>query len=80
MTDDQNKGFEVGESSSVIDYIKMKIKPITATTGQVHGRNNPDIASFVEANSTSIWAKKDEGMHMQYFHTKPEGNKLKNTL
>lgn len=31
MSDDQNKGFEVGESSSVLDYIKMKIKPITST-------------------------------------------------
>ena len=48
MSDDQNKGFEVGESSSVVDYIKMKIRPMGAKTGQVIGRNNPDIASFVE--------------------------------
>jgi hypothetical protein len=33
MQDDQNKGFEVGESSSLVDYIKMKIKPITAKSG-----------------------------------------------
>ena len=48
MDDDQNKGFEVGESSSVIDYIKMKIRPIGSKNGQVIGKNNPDVASFVE--------------------------------
>jgi len=55
----------------------MKIRPIGSKNGQIIGRNNPDIASFVEQNSTSIWAKKDEGMHMQYFHTKPEQNQYK---
>lgn len=45
---------------------------MTAKTGQIIGANNPDVNSFVEQNSTSIWAKKDEGMHVQYFHTKPQ--------
>ena len=48
MADDQDKGFEVGESSSLVDYIKMKIKPITSKSGKVIGATNPDVNSFVE--------------------------------
>lgn len=35
MQDDQNRGFEIGESTSVIDFFKMKMRP---RTGSVNGK------------------------------------------
>lgn len=60
MTDDQNRGFEVGESTSVVDFFRQKLRPRTGTTnGRIINGSNPDVNAFVEQNSTSLWAKKD---------------------
>jgi hypothetical protein len=64
MSDNQNKGLEVGESSGVIDFFKSKFTNTKKSlSGTVINPNNPDINSFVEENSTSQWAKKDQTLH-----------------
>ena len=35
MQDDQNRGFEIGESTSVVDFFRMKLRP---RTGHVNGK------------------------------------------
>jgi hypothetical protein len=42
--------------------------------GKVVGRYNPDINQFIEQNSTSLWAKKDQNTHVNYAYSKPEQN------
>lgn len=64
MKHDQNKGFEVGESSSVTDFIKAKLRKTEHTCGHVVEKGN--IIEFVEENSTSLWAKKDQATHVTY--------------
>jgi hypothetical protein len=60
MNDNQNKGFEVGESGSVVDYFRQKLRPKTGSVnGKIKNSSNRDINSFIESNSTSLWAKKD---------------------
>ena len=49
MNDDQNRGLEVGESSSVVDFLRSKMRKRTgAVNGAVINSKNPDIASFIE--------------------------------
>jgi len=60
MSNDQNRGFEVGESSSITDFLRQKLRPnLGRKNGKIVGGVNQDINQFVEANSTSLWAKKD---------------------
>jgi|TARA_B110001450_G_C17324327_1_gene360729 hypothetical protein len=35
MADDQNRGFEVGESTGVIDFFKMKLRPKSSQNGKI---------------------------------------------
>ena len=73
MTDDQNRGFEVGESTGVVDYLKMKIRTVKGgKNGKIIHGENPN--EFVEKNSTSLWGKKDSNMHINYAYQKPENN------
>jgi len=73
MNDDQNRGLEVGESSSVVDFLRSKLRKRQGTVnGTIINKGNPDTASFVEQNSTSQWAKKDNTMHTNYAYQKPE--------
>lgn len=76
MNDDQNRGFEVGESTSVVDFFRQKLRPRTGNTnGKVIGGAG-DVYQFVEKNSTSMWAKKDQAMHMNYGYQKPEEKEM----
>lgn len=59
MHEGTGKAFEVGESSSVLDFFKAKMRGNGNAAPVVMNQNNPDVAAFVEANSTSLWAKKD---------------------
>ena len=73
MNDDQNRGLEVGESSSVVDFVKSKLRKRTGNqNGTVINPKNPDVTSFVEQNSTSQWAKKGNTLHSNYQYSKPE--------
>ena len=47
---------------------------LPAKNGGVIGQFNTDILSFVEQNSTSLWAKKDEEAHIgqTYSYNRPE--------
>jgi|TARA_B110000285_G_C15085428_1_gene595945 hypothetical protein len=73
MNDDQNRGFEVGESGGVVDFFRQKLRPIGgAKNGKVKNGSNKDINSFIEQNSTSLWAKKDQNMHQNFAYQKPE--------
>lgn len=73
MADNQNRGFEVGESTGVVDYLKMKLRK---SSGHVNGKiiNGENPNEFVEKNSTSLWGKKDSNMHINYAYQKPENN------
>lgn len=72
MADDQNRGFEVGESTGVIDFFKMKLRPKSSQNGKIiNSQNNNE---FVEKNSTSLWGKKDSNMHINYAYQKPDNN------
>lgn len=63
----------MGESTSIIDFFKQKLRPnISETNGIVINSRNPDINQFVEQNSTSLWAKKDQNAHINYQYQKPE--------
>ena len=70
MNDDQNRGFEVGESTSVVDFFRQKFRS-TPANGRIFNAGG-DVNQFVEKNSTSLWAKKDSGMHMSYGYQKPD--------
>ena len=35
MTDDQNRGFEVGESTGIVDFFKMKLRPKSSQNGKM---------------------------------------------
>ncbi len=59
MNEDQTRGFEVGESTSVIDFFKTKLRGRINTNGKIVNSSNPDVNQFVEQNSTSLWGKKD---------------------
>ena len=49
MNDDQNRGLEVGESSSVMDFLRSKFRGTTgAKNGQVINAGNPDVIAFVD--------------------------------
>jgi hypothetical protein len=49
MNDDQNRGFEVGESTSVVDFFRQKLRPtIGAKNGKVKNASNKDVNSFIE--------------------------------
>jgi hypothetical protein len=49
MKNDINRGFEVGESTSIIDFFKQKLRPnISETNGVIINSKNPDINQFVE--------------------------------
>lgn len=66
------KAFEVGESSSLPDLLRgLKMQ---AKNGGIVNQYNTDINSFVEQNSTSLWAKKDEEAHIgqTYTYNRPE--------
>lgn len=34
--------------------------------GKIINPANPDVNQFVEQNSTSLWGKKDQNMHINY--------------
>lgn len=72
MNEDQTRGFEVGESTSVIDFFKTKLRGRINTNGKIVNSSNPDVNQFVEQNSTSLWGKKDQNMHINYAYQKPE--------
>jgi len=72
MSDDQNRGFEVGESTGIVDFFKMKLRPKSSQNGKIINGENPN--EFVEKNSTSLWGKKDSNMHINYAYQKPENN------
>lgn len=75
MQDDQNRALEVGESSSVLDFFRQKLRSATGSGHlKIINSQNPDVASFIEENSTSQWAKKDQAMHMNYQYQKPQDN------
>ena len=72
MADDQNRGFEVGESTGIVDFFKMKLRPKSSQNGKIIISHNNN--EFVEKNSTSLWGKKDSNMHINYAYQKPENN------
>jgi len=72
MTDDQNRGFEVGESTGIVDFFKMKLRPKSSQNGKIINSHNNN--EFVEKNSTSLWGKKDSNMHINYAYQKPDNN------
>jgi len=66
MHDNQSKGFEIGESTSVVDFFKMKFSKTNPLQSMVANSKNQNIHQFVEQNSTSLWARKDQNTHMTY--------------
>ena len=43
MLDDQNRGFEIGESTSVMDFLRTKIRGKTGGNGKIINSSNPDV-------------------------------------
>ena len=56
-----------------MDFVKLKIRGVKGgRNGKIINSNNPDINEFIEQNSTSLWGKKDQNMHINYAYQKPE--------
>ena len=56
-----------------MDFFRSKIRPASNKVGgAIFNRSNPDIHSFVEQNSTSLWGKNDVENHVAYNYDKPE--------
>ena len=43
MHDDQNRGFEIGESTSVMDFVRSKIRGRGGGNGKIINSSNPDV-------------------------------------
>ena len=44
MNDDQNKGFEIGESTSVMDFVRTKLRgKYGGGNGKIINASNPDV-------------------------------------
>ena len=67
MSDYQNRGLEIGESNGILDFVANKFRDTKKSMqGTAINPSNPDVNSFVEENSTSLWAKKDQQLHLNY--------------